>query len=372
MRRALALARRALGDTCPNPMVGAVVVRDGEVLGEGWHHRAGQPHAEIEALHDLESRGHRPGGATLYVTLEPCCTHGRTPPCTQAIINAGIRRVVVGATDPNPAHAGHGFDLLRQAGILVQHGLLANEATKLNFGFNHWIRHRAPFITLKAALTLDGKIATRSGDSRWITNPSSRAHVMRLRATHDAILAGIGTVLADDPALTIRSAKNQRSPWRVILDTHGRTPPSARVVSDPFADRTIVVVGPDAPSAAREVLGKRVRVWQAPLREGRIDLHWLVRELGALPVTSLLVEGGGTVHAGFLEAGLGQRTAFFYAPLVVGGAASPRAVGGTGFESLSTTPRLHPVRHRRFDQDLFVESELTFTNGRSTAGAGSP
>lgn len=358
LRRALALARRARGDTRPNPMVGAVLVRRNRVLGEGWHHRAGQPHAEIEALRDAEARGESPKDATLYVTLEPCCTHGRTPPCTDAIVRAGIRRVVVAATDPNPAHAGHGFEVLRRAGIEVRHGLLADQATALNAGFNHWIVHRTPLVTLKAAFTLDGKIATTTGDSKWITGPAARARVMQLRAAHDAILAGIGTVLADDPALTIRIRGRERAPFRIILDSRARTPLSARLLTDAFADRTIVVVTPKAPSRRVEALRKKVAVWMSPDAGGHVDLAWLVAELGRQQFTSLLVEGGGEVHASFLEQRLAHRVAFFYGPVIVGGASAPRGIAGAGFQSLDTAPRLTHIRHRRLGDDLLVEADL--------------
>ena len=230
MRHALRLARRGYGATSPNPMVGAVLVKGGKIIGRGWHRRAGLPHAEIEALRDAQKRGHNPRGATLYVTLEPCCTHGRTPPCTDAIIAAGIKRVVVGATDPNPKHAGKGFKILKRAGTEVitfgkgraRHSVraagwqdrkrrarndvpyqqLSDECVKLNEAFNHWIVHRTPFVTVKAAMTLDGKIATASGESKWITGEKARAHGMKLRLGNDAILVGINTILADDPSLT--------------------------------------------------------------------------------------------------------------------------------------------------------------------------
>lgn len=358
LRRALALARRALGDTRPNPMVGAVLVRRGRVLGEGWHHRAGQPHAEIEAFRDAERRGNTPTGATLYVTLEPCCTHGRTPPCTDAIIAAGVTRVVVAATDPNPAHAGHGLDLLRQAGIQVDAGLMADEATRLNAGFNHWIQHRTPLVTLKAAFSLDGKIATATGDSRWITGPASRQRVMALRAEHDAILVGIQTVLADDPALTIRTSRHERSPIRVVLDSRARTPLTARLVADPHHARTVIVVGEAAPKRRIEALRQQVTVWTAPVVDRRIDLRWLMAELGRYPVTSLLVEGGGEVHASFLESGLAHQAVFFYGPKVIGGSAAPRGVSGKGFQSLEAAPRLVGIRHRRLGDDLMVTGRI--------------
>src|ERR1700733_10768074 len=192
-------------------MVGAVLVKAGKIIGGGWHRRAGLPHAEIEALRDAQKHGHDPRGATLYVTLEPCSTHGRTPPCTDAIIAAGIKRVVVGATDPNPNHAGQAFKILKRAGIETTHGILADECARLNEAFNHWIVHRTPFVTVKAAMTLDGKIATASGESRWITGPEARAYGMKLRQGMDAILVGVNTILCDDPMLTFRPIKKTRA-----------------------------------------------------------------------------------------------------------------------------------------------------------------
>ena len=207
MRQALRLARHGRGTTSPNPTVGALLVQGGQIIGRGRTAPAGGPHAEIKALRDAEKKGRSAKGATLYVTLEPCCTHGRTPPCTEAIKAAGIRRVVVGATDPNPKHAGKGFRILKRAGIEIVHGVLAAECARLNEAFKHWIVHRTPFVTVKAAMTLDGKIATASGESKWITGEQARAHGMKLRQDSDAILVGINTILADDPSLTWRRGK---------------------------------------------------------------------------------------------------------------------------------------------------------------------
>ena len=360
MRQALKLAARAYGETSPNPLVGAVLVKRGEVVGRGWHHRAGQPHAEIEALRDAARRGHSAKGATIYVTLEPCCTHGRTPPCTDAIIAAGIRRVVVAATDPNPSHVGHGFDLLRQAGIEVVSGVLAEEATALNEAFNHWIVHRTPFVTVKAAMTLDGKIATASGESKWITGERSRAHAMHLRQGADAILVGVNTVLADDPSLTIRHPASgiRHRPTkvlrRVILDSRARTPLMAKVVSDDHAATTTVIVTEAAPKRRVAALAKRVAVQVAPVSHGRIDLSWLLEFLGGQSVTSLLVEGGGEVNASFLEQRLAQRVAFFYAPKILGGAKSLKGVAGDGAEDRAGILSLREVKWRRFGPDLFM------------------
>jgi diaminohydroxyphosphoribosylaminopyrimidine deaminase/5-amino-6-(5-phosphoribosylamino)uracil reductase len=364
MRRALALARRGLGLTSPNPMVGAVLVRNGKIIGQGFHERAGEPHAEINALRDAAGRGHSPRGATLYVTLEPCCTHGRTPPCTQALIAAGIRRVVVGAIDPNPQHAGRGIRLLQRAGIEVATGVLAGEATQLNEAFNHWIVHRTPLVTVKAAMTLDGKIATAGGDSRWITSPAARAEGMKLRRAADAILAGVNTVLADDPALTWRprgtpppaGAKRLR---RIILDSRARTPLTAQVVTDAHAPSTTVVVTRQAPARRVAALRRRVRVVVAPETRGRVNVRWLLRWLGRENVTHLLVEGGGEVNASFLEPRLAQRVVFFYAPKILGGRNACRAVGGAGARSLAGALRLEAVRWRRVGEDLMLTARVS-------------
>lgn len=359
MRLALQLARRALGETSPNPMVGAVLMRDGAEIGKGWHHRAGQPHAEIEALRDAAQRGNPVDGATLYVTLEPCSTDGRTPPCTDAILASGIARVVVGATDPNPRHAGRGLVLLRERGVPVIAGVSVKAATELNRGFNHWIVHRTPLVTLKAGMTLDGKIATATGESKWITGPESRRRVMRLRQSHDAVLVGIGTVLADDPALTVRLGRRPpSSKRRVVLDTRARTPLTAQLVTDGFASETVIVVGENAPLERREALAQCVAVWTAPLVDGRIDLAWLMTRLGAEGITGMLVEGGGEVHAAFISAGLAHRVTFFYAPLILGGAHAIKAVGGPGARSLAETTRLADVRTTKVGNDLLLEANI--------------
>ena len=362
MRLALRLARRGFGRTSPNPMVGAVLARRGAVLGRGWHHRAGWPHAEIEALRDAQKRGFRARGATLYVTLEPCSTRGRTPPCTDAIIAAGIRRVVVAAADPNPAHAGRGLAILERAGVRVSAGLLAGEAARMNEAFHHWIVHRTPLVTIKAAMSLDGKIATVTGQSRWITGPKARDLGMKLRAGADAILVGVNTVLADNPTLTVRLPGFKDKRWRrIILDPRARTPLTAKVVSDRHAASTIVVVTNSAPPRRAAALGRRVRLLRAPARAGVINLRWLLGKLGREDITSLLVEGGGETNAAFLSAGLAGRAAFFYAPLVLGGRAAPKAVAGRGFDKLGRAPVLREARWRRLGADLFCAASLPET-----------
>ena len=364
MALALRLARRGYRATSPNPMVGAVLVKRGRIIGRGWHRRAGEPHAEIEALRDAERRGNDPKGGTLYVTLEPCCTHGRTPPCTGAIIAAGIKRVVVGATDPNPRHAGRAFAILRKAGIEVVHGVLAEECARLNEAFSHWIVQRTPFVTVKAAMTLDGKIATASGESKWITGEKARAYGMKLRQGADAILVGVNTILADDSSLTVRGGQSSKSEVqgsrlrRIVLDTRARTPPTAKVVTDDFATMTTIVVGKSAARQRVAALARRVRVLVAPEKERRIDLRWLVRRLGKEEVTSLLVEGGGEVNASFLEAGLAHRVAFFYAPKILGGRDARRGVAGKGASSWADIIPLENVEWRRLGPDLLLTARV--------------
>lgn len=361
MRLCLRLARRGYGATSPNPMVGALLVRHGEIIGRGWHRRAGLPHAEIEALGDARQRRRKTAGATLYVTLEPCCTQGRTPPCTEAIIGAGIGRVVIGTIDPNPRHKGRGLALLRRAGLDVESGILDRECAALNEAFNHWIVHHRPLVTLKAAMTLDGKIATARGESKWITGAPARVFGMKLRAGADAILVGINTVLADDPELTARSAKPEgarvngpRLLRRIVLDALARTPPRARVLRENVTALTTIVVSRQASRKRTRPLAQRAQVLVAPSRDGRIDLEWLLARLGREQVTSLLVEGGGEVNASFLLAGLAQRVAFFYAPKILGGANARKAVAGLGAGTLAQAIGLTDARWRKLGDDWLL------------------
>ncbi len=398
MRLALRLARRGYGAVSPNPLVGAVLVKGGKIIGRGWHRRAGGPHAEIEALRDAQKKGHSPRNATLYVTLEPCCTHGRTPPCTDAIFAAGIKKVVVGAIDPNPNHAGKGVRILKQAGIAVSsigeqsrwgvrprepkgrsrsgprerspHQQIADEGVVLNEAFNHWIVHRTPFVTVKAAMTLDGKIATARGESKWITGEKARAFGMKLREGSDAILVGVNTILADDPSLTVRKKKMDDGKWkmekairRIVLDSRARTPQMAKVVSDEYASLTTIVVSKLAPKNRVAALARRVNVLVAPAGPSaaaprRLNLRWLLKKLGAENVTSLLVEGGGEVNASFLLGGCAQRVAFFYAPKILGGRDALKAVAGEGAKRLSEVVQLRQVVWRKLGEDLLLAARV--------------
>lgn len=364
MRLALRLARKGYGTTSPNPMVGAVLVQAGKIIGRGWHRRAGMPHAEIEALRDAERRGHSPRGATIFVTLEPCCTHGRTPPCTEALKAAGVRRVVIGATDPNPNHAGKGFAILRRAGVVVTAGVLVTECDRLNEAFNHWIVQRTPFVTVKAAMTLDGKIATASGESKWITGEKARAYGMKLRQGSDAILVGVNTILSDDPSLTVRGpgspGSKVQSPRlrRIVLDSKARTPLSAKMVSDDFAGLTTIVVTKAAPKKGVIALTRQAQVWVAPTTKAGIDLRWLLRKLGRENVSSLLVEGGGEVNASFLLGRHAQRIAFFYAPKILGGRHARKGVAGTGAKRLAEVLTLTEVEWRKLGEDLLLTAKV--------------
>jgi diaminohydroxyphosphoribosylaminopyrimidine deaminase / 5-amino-6-(5-phosphoribosylamino)uracil reductase len=361
MRRALHLARKGFGGTSPNPMVGAVIVRDGVLIGEGFHKRAGEAHAEVNAIAAGRRAAKDVRGATLYVTLEPCSTFGRTPPCTSAIIESGISEVIVGATDPNAKHAGKGFELLRKAGIRVRQGLLADECMRLNEAFNHWISHRRPFVVCKCAMSLDGKIATNSGESKWITGAQARAFGMRLRLGADAIVAGVNTILRDDPALTLRPGLGVKIPaWkklrRIVLDPNGRIPESARVLTDENAALTTVVVTGKAQSKKIKALERLARVIVAPVTGDEINLRWLMRLLGDEEVTSLLVEGGGETHYSFLRQSLVGRIHFFHAPVVITGRDAAKGVGGERTLTRGRGLALRDVEWTKVGEDLLCSA----------------
>lgn len=357
MRKALKLAARGIGKTSPNPCVGAVLVRGGVELGAGYHRKAGTAHAEVAAIEDARRRGNAIQRATIYVTLEPCSTTGRTPPCTQAITDAGIARVVVAAEDPNPAHAGRGLRLLKRRGINVASGVLEAEAMRLNEAFNHWIVKGTPFVVAKAAMTLDGKIATAAGESKWITGPAAGKVAMRLRRESDAILVGVNTVLADDPSLTVRfdrwGGKIRKRIRRIVLDSRARTPLNAKVVSDEQADDSIIVVAKDAPTRRVAALAKRTTVWKSPCQSGRISLQPLMKRFGRAEITRLLVEGGGEVHGDFFDSGLVNRVSFFYAPKILGGQESRTGVAGQGGGSLGQMPKVRDGRWQQLGEDLY-------------------
>jgi diaminohydroxyphosphoribosylaminopyrimidine deaminase / 5-amino-6-(5-phosphoribosylamino)uracil reductase len=356
LRQTLRLARRGLGRTSPNPMVGAVVVRGGQVVGAGYHQKAGGPHAERIAL---AQAGRKARGATLYVNLEPCHHTGRTPPCTAAILESGIRRVVFGMEDPNQRVSGGGGAFLRSRGVEVRSGVLEGECRTLNEVFVKWATTGLPFVTLKAALSLDGKIATWRGDSQWISNEASRARVHRLRSRVDGILVGIGTVLADDPLLTPRiSRKTIRTPLRVIVDPRLRIPLSARLFSDPGP--VLIAAGERAPKRkGAELKRKGVEVVFLPDPRGRFDLKPLLAYLGQKEVASLLVEGGAEIFASFLNEKLADRLWLFYGPILIGGQSAKGMIGGRGAATVAEALRLDRLKWRTLGHDFFVEGYLT-------------
>jgi diaminohydroxyphosphoribosylaminopyrimidine deaminase/5-amino-6-(5-phosphoribosylamino)uracil reductase len=332
MALALAEARKGVGKTSPNPAVGAVIVKDGQLLSKGWHRRAGRPHAEIEAIRGLKD-AQLASGATIYITLEPCSTHGRTPPCVEAILKHGFARVVVGATDPNPAHAGRGLAILRDAGLEVISGVLEEECRKLNEAFNYWITTRQPLVIAKCAMSLDGRITRRPGESQWLTSAPARRKVHRLRAEVDAIMVGAETVRRDNPKLTIRGLGTRaaaRQPWRVVISRSGNLPADAALFTDGWKNRTLVFSSLDA----------------------------ALEDLGEKQVTSVLIEGGGELLGAAFDEKRVHRVAFFFAPMLVGGDKS--AVSGKGVESNETAIRLEDVTYKKLGPDLFCEARVVF------------
>ena len=340
MRRALELAARGLGEANPNPVVGCVVAQGRTVVGEGLHTRAGGPHAEVLALGQA---GPRARGATVYVTLEPCAHHGRTPPCAPLLVEAGVARVVAAIRDPHPLVSGRGLARLRRSGIAVETGLLSTEAVRLNERFLTWVRHGRPFILLKAALTLDGRIATASGLSKWFTSPAVRRQARWLRRLHDAVVVGVGTVLADDPLL-LPSPRTARPFARVVLDSRLRLPPGSRLVrtASPRTPLLVLASAPD-PRRRRSLEAKGVEVLAVAGERGRVSLFAALEALAARGLTSVLVEGGSEVLGAFLVERFVDQVALFRAPLLLGGRGSLPAFGGPDPERIEQALRLEPV-----------------------------
>lgn len=324
MRLAIREAKRGFGRTSPNPMVGAIIVKNGRILAKGWHRMAGKPHAEIEAIRALKNPRDAKG-ATIYITLEPCCTHGRTPPCTEAIIASGFARVVFGATDPNPAHAGRALAILQKAGIATTHGILAAECAALNEAFNHWVTTGYPLVIAKAGLSLDGRLTRPPGEGQWLTSEASRRDAMRLRASVDAILIGAETLRADNPRLTLRGTRGKQ-PLRVVLTRSGKLPKAAHLFTDEHRDRTIVFRSK--------------------------TLRTVLRDLAKRGCTSVLIEGGGKLLGDAFDARLVNRAVFYLAPLLCGG---PTVIAGKGAAASSTAPRIIHPQFRRVGPDVVIQ-----------------
>ncbi|MGD9365229.1 MAG: bifunctional diaminohydroxyphosphoribosylaminopyrimidine deaminase/5-amino-6-(5-phosphoribosylamino)uracil reductase RibD [Desulfobacteraceae bacterium] len=357
MRTALELAAKGAGYVSPNPMVGAVMVKDGRVVGQGYHQALGGPHAEVNAIDDA---GEQARGATLYVTLEPCNHYGRTPPCTQKILNTGIRRVVVAVADPNPHVTGGGNAFLKSQGIEVICGVCEEAATRLNESFIKYMRTHRPFVVLKMAATLDGRIATRTGDARWVTGAEARGFVHQLRHAMDAIMVGVGTVKADDPELTTRLDEGRGvDPARVVLDTHLSISSGARMLNQLSPAQTIIVCGPDAAEANKMRLkDKGACIMEVPVKDGRIDLQILLERLGQRGLTSVLVEGGSLVAGEALKAGVVDKVHFFYAPKILGGDDGVPMLAGQGPDKMEACMPLTDTRVNRMGDDILVTGYL--------------
>jgi len=354
MRLALRLALRGAGRSSPNPMVGAVVVRGGRIIATGYHPRAGGDHAEIVAL---KRAGEGARGATLYLNLEPCDHQGRTPPCTLGLIRSGVKRVVAGMVDPNPLVSGRGIRRLRRAGTQVQVGLLEAECRRLNEAFVKYITRRVPFVVLKLAASLDGRIATSTGDSKWITGRSARSYVHRLRDQTDAVLVGVGTVVADNPRLTCR-LPGGRDPWRVILDSHLRIPLTARLFHQRGPEKTIIVTAPRAPrKKVQAIEAYGARVWNFPLVREKIPIAPVLRRLGRMGLLSVMIEGGMVTATAALRERLVDKVLFFYAPKIIGGAGKSM-VDALGIRRVSQAQKVRDVEVRRLGEDLLVSGYL--------------
>ncbi len=357
MRSCLVLARRGEGRTSPNPLVGAVITRRGRIVGKGYHRRAGEPHAEIEAL---KNAGKAAAGSEMWINLEPCNHWGRTGPCTKAIINSGIKRVIVGMKDPNPLVKGKGIAKLRKNGIEVKVGILEDECHRLNESYSKFICTGTPWVILKIAASLDGKTATLTGQSRWISGEHARSYVHRLRNKVDGILVGVNTIIKDDPLLTTRlHGRKGRDPARIVVDSKLRIPLASKVLNLESEAITIVATTDRASSRKHRRLEQMgAKVLMIGQDNGRVDLLSLMKELGALNITSLLIEGGSTINASALSSGIVDKVICFYAPRIIGGKQSPGMVGGNGVEFLEQAISLDDLRAKRLGEDVLIEGYI--------------
>lgn len=353
MRLAIELASKTSGQTSPNPVVGAVVVKNNQIVGMGAHLKAGEAHAEV---HAIRMAGEKAKGATVYVTLEPCSHHGRTPPCADLLINSQVGRAVIASTDPNPLVAGRGIEKLRNAGIEVEVGILNEEATKLNEVFFHYIATKMPYVTLKSATSLDGKIATVAGESKWITSEAARLDVHQYRHRHDGILVGVNTVIKDNPSLTTRLPLGGKNPIRIILDTHARTPLTATIVNDECAPTWIVVGKNAADDKVSALEAKNVKVIKMPTES--IKIRSVLKVLGEKGITSLFVEGGSQINGSFVTAKAINQVITYIAPKMIGGALAPTSIGGEGFEKISDVLELQIKSVETIGPDIKIVSTM--------------
>ena len=354
MRRALALAQKGMGFTAPNPLVGAVIVKNGQVIGEGWHQKYGQAHAERNALAACTQS---PAGATLYVTLEPCCHQGKQPPCTQAILEAGIARVVIGSADPNPLVAGKGAAVLKAHGVAVTEGVCRKDCDRLNEPFFHYITTQTPYVAMKYAMTLDGKIAAATGASQWVTGEEARAHVQTLRLRYSAVMVGVGTVLADNPRLTCR-LPGGRNPIRIVCDSRLRTPLDAYVVQTAGKIPTWIATCCTEKARRKPYEDLGCRLFTVAEQDCRVDLRDLMAQLGAAGVDSILLEGGGALNWSALAAGVVQLVLAYVAPKIFGGREAKTPVEGPGVAVPAEAAPLAVRRITRLGEDILIESEV--------------
>jgi len=355
MNKVLTLAAQGKGRTSPNPMVGAIIVKDDKIVGQGYHEQYGTPHAEIRALEEARENAR---GATLYINLEPCCHQGQTPPCTAEIIRAGIQRVVVATKDPNPLVNGQGIRELKIQGIEVKTGVLENAAKKFNEFFFKYIRTQTPFVILKMGMSLDGKMATKTGDSRWITSGLLRGFVHQLRNEIDATMVGIGTVIRDNPRLTTRLKDGQgRDPKRIVVDTLLRIPLKARIFTQQSEAENIIVTTTNAPvNRVKELekIGARI-IFGKTLGKNMVDMKDMVVKLGQLQITSLMIEGGASINGSAIQAGIVDKVIMFIAPKIIGGASAPSTIGGDGVARVDDAIKLNDIKTKRFGNDLMIE-----------------
>ncbi|MCQ2442746.1 MAG: bifunctional diaminohydroxyphosphoribosylaminopyrimidine deaminase/5-amino-6-(5-phosphoribosylamino)uracil reductase RibD [Oscillospiraceae bacterium] len=359
MKRAIELAKKGVGWVNPNPMVGAVIVKDDKIIAEGWHHCYGEFHAERDALSRCTES---PDGATMYVTLEPCCHHGKQPPCTDAILEAGIVRVVIGSGDPNPLVAGKGLDILRSHGIAVTEHVLEEECLALNRSFFHYIQTKRPYVTMKYAMTMDGKIACHTGASKWVTGEDARSHVQTLRHRHTGIMVGIGTVLADDPMLNCRM-EGGRNPIRIVCDTQLRTPLSAQLVQTAKEIPTIIATSVTETAQHRSYLECGCQIITISKKNGHLNLNLLMEELGQRGIDSILLEGGSHLNWSALEAGIVREVKAYFAPKLFGGALAKSPVEGMGVSNPSECFILKNLKITPLGEDILIESEVSYVHG---------
>lgn len=354
MMRAIELAKKGEGWTNPNPMVGAVIVKNGKIIGEGYHEKCGQLHAERNAIASLTESAE---GATIYVTLEPCCHYGKTPPCTEAILEQKIARVVIGSRDPNPKVAGKGAEILRRAGLQVQEDFMREECDELNPVFFHYITNKTPYVVLKYAMTADGKIATKTGASKWITGEEARNEVQLMRHKYMGIMAGIGTVLADDPLLNTR-IEGKKSPVRIICDSKLRMPLDSQICKTAREYKTIIAYSVGEEEKVNQLLELGIQLIQCPDRHGKVDLKKLMEQLGEQGIDSILLEGGGTLNDSALQAGIVQKLMVFVAPKLFGGEESKTPIEGAGVNEPAEAVRMNLKGVKQVGEDLLLEYEM--------------